>query len=247
MKDTSWEIDANSYTKLVGRDGHYFHQSVIIPGVLELLRMEDGDALLDVGCGQGVMSRLIGEKIRYVGIDASRSLIEQARKLNKNSNCKFEVVLAEKMDWDNEFDKSVAILSLQNMRFLSDVIKKTAKSLKNEGVFVMVVNHPCFRIPRHTGWGEHENKLQYRYVNRYLSSLEIPILMHPGRSKTNKTWSYHYPLSDYVNLLAENGLLIDRLEEWTSDKQSFGKMAKMENRSRNEIPLFMAIRARKMK
>jgi hypothetical protein len=34
------------------------------------------------------------------------------------------------------------------------------------------------------------------------------------------------------------------MEEWISDKQSSGKFAKMENRSREEIPLFLLLQAR---
>jgi hypothetical protein len=37
------------------------------------------------------------------------------------------------------------------------------------------------------------------------------------------------------------------MEEWTSDKVSVGKAAKGENRARAEFPLFMAIRAVKVR
>ncbi len=106
---------------------------------------------------------------------------------------------------------------------------------------VLVLNHPAFRIPRQSGWGEHTNKIQYRYINRYLTPLEIPITMHPGQSQSAMTWSYHVPISFYAQALASAGLVIETIEEWTSDKQSEGKAARMENRARAEIPLFMAI------
>jgi len=38
--------------------------------------------------------------------------------------------------------------------------------------------------------------------------------------------------------------VIEKIEEWASDKDSVGKAAKMENRARAEIPLFMAIQAK---
>lgn len=245
VKDTSWEADAKHYHKQVGRDGHYYHQQVVIPQVIEMLELENGDSVLDVGCGQGVLARGLNIEVAYCGIDASKSLIEIARRQDNQQNHKYEVMRAEEMKFDDNFKKVVVVLSLQNMEKQDLVIRKIAENLSENGILVIVLNHPCFRIPRQSGWGEHENKIQYRYVNRYLTSLEIPILMHPGQRDSAKTWSYHQPLSFYINELGRSGLLVDKLEEWTSDKQSFGKAAKMENRSRSEIPLFMAIRARK--
>jgi hypothetical protein len=39
--------------------------------------------------------------------------------------------------------------------------------------------------------------------------------------------------------------VIEKIEEWVSDKKSTGPMAKMEDRARDEIPMFMAILATK--
>ncbi len=88
--------------------------------------------------------------------------------------------------------------------------------------------------------------MQYRRVDGYLIQNEIPILAHPGKGdRSERTFSYHHPLQDYVSALASAGFVIDGLEEWTSDRRSeSGERARTENRSRNEIPLFMAIRAR---
>jgi hypothetical protein len=44
-------------------------------------------------------------------------------------------------------------------------------------------------------------------------------------------------------MLKDAGFVIEEIEEWTSDKESEGRAGRMENRSRNEIPLFMAIGA----
>jgi hypothetical protein len=53
------------------------------------------------------------------------------------------------------------------------------------------------------------------------------------------------PLAEYSRMLFEGGFLIERIEEWVSDKHSVGKASLMENRARSEFPLFMAILARK--
>jgi len=41
-------------------------------------------------------------------------------------------------------------------------------------------------------------------------------------------------------------MLVNDLEEWTSNKLSVGKAAKSENRARAEFPLFLALRSVKI-
>jgi hypothetical protein len=123
----------------------------------------------------------------------------------------------------------------------------SAKYLKQDGQFLIVLNHPCFRIPRQSSWGVDENaQLQYRRMNIYMSSLKIPIQTHPGRGeKSSTTYSFHHPLSDYIKWIKEAGCIVDTIEEWCSDKQSEGGRARMENRARKEFPLFLALLCRK--
>jgi hypothetical protein len=71
--------------------------------------------------------------------------------------------------------------------------------------------------------------------------------MHPGqKSRSPITWSFHQPLSTYINGLADKGLVTVKIEEWTSTKESAGAKKKMEDRSRLEIPLFLAIKVQKI-
>ena len=71
--------------------------------------------------------------------------------------------------------------------------------------------------------------------------MNIPIRMNPSDPQSAQTMSYHFPISDYSKMLKDAGFVIELIEEWTSDKESVGRAGKMENRSRSEIPLFMAI------
>ncbi len=244
--DTSWQAESKDYNKIVGEDGHYYHQHVVIPGVLRLLNLKRNDALLDLGCGQGVLARAIPSGVKYVGVDAAAGLIEAAKKMDREPNHKYVVASATRQLQLNEaFTSASIVLALQNMELPQNAITNASKLLIKDGKLVIVLNHPMFRIPRQSGWGEHDNKLHYRYVNRYLSEMKIPILMHPSRKGGAETISYHFPLSYYIDALVKNGFVITGIEEWTSDKESKGKAAKQENRARAEIPLFMAILAQK--
>lgn len=248
-KNTSWSPVAKWYTGIVGEGGHYFHEHVILPRLKTLLDSKGGESIIDVGCGQGVYARTLPHNVDYTGIDVSKELIAEAKKLSKNSKHTYYVADATKglpLPADS-FDHAVSILALQNMKDTAGAIRGVGVALKKGGDFVMIINHPSFRIPRQSSWGKDEaQKLEYRRVNRYLSPLEIPINAHPGLADSVMTWTYHQPLEYYIKALKSAGLVVTDIEEWTSDKVSVGKAAKGENRARAEFPLFMAIKAVKI-
>lgn len=247
--NTSWSPVAKWYGDIVGESGHYFHQHVILPGIQKLLEPKAGESVLDLGCGQGVYARTLIHSVSYVGIDASKELIQAAKSLDKNAKHSYYVADATKglpVPADS-FDHAVCILAIQNMQAGDQAIANVGSALKSGGDFVIVLNHPSFRIPRQSSWGKDEaNKLEYRRVNRYLSPLEIPINAHPGLSDSPMTWTYHHPLEYYFKALKSAGMAVTDLEEWTSDKVSVGAAAKRENRARAEFPLFLALRAVKL-
>lgn len=247
-KNTSWQNVSGWYNKIVDIKGHYYHKNVIIPGSLRLLDLDQQSSVLDFASGQGILARSIPGNIYYLGVDISFSLIGSAKKLDKNPLHRYitsdvtKPLSVEKKD----FSHAVIILSLQNIEDPQAVFRNASKHLKNFGKFLIVINHPCFRIPRQSSWEiDKENRIEYRRINRYLSPLKIPVNMHPGEKNSSVTWSFHYSVSDYSRFLSNAGFIIEKIEEWTSDKISVGRAAKMENRSRMEFPLFMAILARK--
>ncbi len=243
-KQTSWQNVAPWYEKLVGEDGHYYHQHVVLPGVLRLLDLQPEDSLADIGCGQGVLSRAIPKISKYIGLDIAPALISAARRETRNAAYTFRVsdVTKPLPITDNTYSHAAIVLALQNMSRPDIAIKNTAKYVRPGGKLVIVLNHPAFRIPRQSGWGvEPTTKQQYRWENRYISPIKIPITMNPGQQESKVTWSFHFALQDYVGMLAEAGFVITNLEEWVSDKTSEGKAARMENRARKEFPLFLVL------
>jgi len=249
--ETSWETSSSWYDKIVGQQGHYYHQQVIIPGVLRLLEMDkhaQPHHLLDLACGQGVLARHLPKAMKYLGIDASHSLIEAAKKYKNKQLHQFLVHdLSRPLDLPyKEFSHAACILAAQNLNNPLELFRTAFHHLRKTALFIIVLNHPCYRIPRQSSWGiDEQKKLQYRRIDCYMTPLKIPIQLHPGKQESSETWSFHHPLSYYTSLLKQAGFVLDAIEEWCSDKKSTGKNAVMENRSRKEFPLFMTLVARK--
>lgn len=91
----------------------------------------------------------------------------------------------------------------------------------------------------------------FRKVEGYLSPAHKAVVMNPAQvaqgAKEIATVTWHRPLQAYVAAFAKAGLLIDAMEEWASLRQSeSGPRAREEDRIRREIPMFLAIRGRKV-
>ncbi len=68
-----------------------------IVDVLKARLPEDAE-VLDVGCGNGVISRSLGELgFKVKGIDVSEKAIARAKSLNNLPNVRFDVVSAEQL------------------------------------------------------------------------------------------------------------------------------------------------------
>jgi ubiquinone/menaquinone biosynthesis C-methylase UbiE len=83
--------------------------------IISLLDLVDDNRVLDLGCGTGVLTRAIGDKLDgekggvAIGIDAAAKMIAVARKKRETVTCRFEVAAAENLPYgDNYFDAVVS-------------------------------------------------------------------------------------------------------------------------------------------
>jgi SAM-dependent methyltransferase len=247
---TSWENASDWYHEIVGSEGHYYHQHVIFPLIRKLLiTKKKNQSILDLGCGQGVLSQHIPDNYTYDGVDISSTFIKLARKHFQIAVDKtFHLHdLCQPFELGKAFTHAILMLSFQNLEKPSIALDNAKKHLKQGGTLIMVLNHPCFRIPRQSCWGvDEEKKIQYRRMDSYLSFQKIPIDIHPGQKDKTTTFSFHHSLTDIFGMLEKSGFTVSSIIESTSDKTSTGKNAKMENKARSEFPLFMTIIAKSL-
>jgi SAM-dependent methyltransferase len=233
---------AHWYDGWVGEHGSEHHQRLALPAALALLHPRRGERVLDLGCGQGVLAPGIAAAgADYTGIDASPRLVAIARR--RHPRQRFLLGDARRAgampDCSGVFDAAIFLLSIQDMDPLHEVLASAAQALRAGGRLVLLMTHPCFRIPRQSGWGwDAGRKLRYRRVDRYLTQLAVPWRFTFGE-RSARTVSFHRPLRDYVNGLAANGLLVDRLEEIA------GLSAEPSDREPGnpDIPVFLGLRA----
>lgn len=254
QKDRGWDPVAAWYDKLVGESGSDYHQNVILPAALRILAPQTDESIIDLCCGQGVLIRpLLEAKIgKFTGVDASPRLIESA-KSRHGANSRVSLSVADAClpgAWANgSHDAATCIMAVHDVPDLMALFANLARSLKPGGRAVIVMMHPCFRIPRKSHWGwDSDQKIQYRRLDSYATPLEIPITTHPGKGSGEQTHFYHRPLSELLTAMGLGGLAVTACEELYSHRrsQASGPFSKAEHLAAEEFPLFLALKAVKI-
>lgn len=121
--------------------------------------------VLDVGCGNGVISRHLGRQgYNVLGIDVSEKTIQTARSLNDLPNVKFEVISAENLvAQGNLYDAVICSEVLEHLDNPSALLKTLYQTLKADGQLIvtvpngqgpreMFVTRPVLKIRSRNNW-----------------------------------------------------------------------------------------------
>ncbi len=101
-------------------------------GVLELLSPEEGENILDLGCGTGQLTHRIAESgARVTGLDSSPEMIGQARQ--NYPALSFVLADAASMQFEQEFDAIFSNAALHWMLNAEEVARSMARALKPGG------------------------------------------------------------------------------------------------------------------
>jgi len=251
--DRGWDPVAAWYDKLVGESGSDYHRHVILPAALRMLDSKAGESVIDFCCGQGVLAKPLLEAgiARFTGVDASPRLIDAA-KSRHGGDPRVSFITADVCqpgNWaDGGHDAAACIMAVHDVPDAAALFSNMARALKPGGRAVIVLMHPCFRIPKHTHWGwDMEQKIQYRRIDGYGKPLEIEVTTHPGKDSGEQTRFHHRPLAHLLTAIGSGGLAVTDCEELYSHRrsQAHGPFSKAEHRAAEEIPLFLALKALK--
>lgn len=252
-EEKGWDGVAGWYDKLVGADGSDYHRNVILPAAMDLLAVREGEAVLDLCCGQGVLVRqlLSAGAGRVLGVDASGKLIGAARQ-RYGGEKKAVFLRADACatgDWaDGSYAAAACVMAVHDVPDLNGLMCNIVAALKPGGRVAIVMMHPCFRIPKESHWGwDADQKVQYRRLDRYGKAIEIGIQTRPGLGTDEGTVFYHRPLAELISVMGKAGLGVTKCTELFSHRRSqIGPFSKAEHRAAEEFPLFLGLAALKL-
>jgi len=198
-----WWID--EFTN--GVDAEYEEQ--ILP--LAATELTGYGRVLDVGCGEGQVSRLAAAcGSTVVGVDPTAEQVRVA--VERGGGPTYVRAAAGALPFrDASFDAVVMCLVIEHIDALADVVGEIARVLVPSGRFCWFLNHPLFQTP---GSGFVEDYVldppeQYWRVGRYLEEIDHVEAVQPGVHVR----FVHRPLSAYVNALVGAALFLEWMFE----------------------------------
>lgn len=179
MKETnSW--NANRYKQ------HASFVSELALPVVALLAPQEGEKILDLGCGEGTLGLEIAKSgANVMAVDLSEEMVAQAQA----NGLEAQVMSATQMPFVEEFD---AVFSNATLHWVKDsrlAIKNIANALKTGGRFV-------------AEFGGHGN------VHRIIEAMRAIFNRHPEYGKFDDFWYFPTP-EEYSTLLEQYGFEVE--------------------------------------
>ena len=166
----------------------------------------NGEKLLDLGCGYGYYTnyfRSIGAEA--IGIDGSEKMIEIARKRYPLTEFSVVDITMPFPFGDNQFDLVFSNQVLMDVENIDFVFSECKRVLKTGGIFYYSIVHPAFYDCH---WLKDTNGYRYaKVIEKYIKPYQF----------SNQFWGetehFHRSLSYYLNLAAQNGLVLQHTAE----------------------------------
>lgn len=188
-----------------GADSEYEEQ--ILPLVKHHLR--EARRVLDVGCGEGQVSRCIARAgTEVVGLDRASSQIRTAH--DRGGLPCYTRAQAELLPFHGAaFDAVVLCLALEHIEPFEPAIHEVARVLVPGGQFLLLLVHPLLQAPG-SGWVDDEQLGEpYWKVGPYLPDDAAIDEVAPG---VHLPFA-HRPLHRYVHVMGKVGLFIEDMVE----------------------------------
>ncbi len=221
-------------TRAFGEEGDFARQHLLNPAIFALL----GDALpekaiLDAGCGQGYLCRMLARKgARMTGIEPADSLYCTALQREQDEPLGITYLqhdLSTFTSVQSIYDVVVANMVFMDIPDYQAAMRNCIAALKPGGDFIFSLLHPCFEEP-----GSEWLPKGYVEVREYLSEYSKP-----------QTFGYlfHRPLSSYLNLVIQAGCTLRQIIE----PQLGQEQARQLGNARDvHVPSFIVIHAVRM-
>jgi trans-aconitate 2-methyltransferase len=112
------------------------HQKEWGAKLIDELKIKESDRILDLGCGDGLLSKMIADRVlkgSVLGIDASSGMIGKAKEY-ETSNCRFQVMDINEIGFLDEFDIIISNATLHWIKDHNKLLANCNKALVKGGM-----------------------------------------------------------------------------------------------------------------
>ena len=219
-----WNRKAVFWDALHGDYGNAFHRRLVEPSTLELLELIPGEALLDVGCGNGALARRLAERgARVTAFDFSDELIRLAKRRSPTGGA-IEYLVLDATDeaammqlGAGRFDAVACTMALMDLPTIAPLFRAAARLLRAGGRFVFATQHPAFNSNNPIFVHEKEDRdgvVSDHYAVKLRAYLDLPPVKGAGApGEPSPHYYYHRPLGELLRPAFAAGFVLDALLE----------------------------------
>jgi 2-polyprenyl-3-methyl-5-hydroxy-6-metoxy-1,4-benzoquinol methylase len=186
-------------------DGDTARRVLLDPHIFRLLGDVTGATVLDAGCGQGYLARLLaGRGARVTGVEPAQAPYEYAvaRERERRQQIRYlQADLAGAGGLDGQFDAVVANVVLEAIPDWVPALRTCVRALRPGGLLVFSLEHPCFEDGTRS-WHQH-------------GCVEVREYLHDYARPSPPGTDFHRPLSAYLNQVIRAGATLTEITEPT--------------------------------
>jgi ubiquinone/menaquinone biosynthesis C-methylase UbiE len=206
-----WDSIAEMRSQQIRTGKDISYDYVLTPAIMQMANGCDTSAVLDVGCGCGLLTaRLANNATRITGVDISAASICLARQhCHEYNNITFVEGAIEDLTAGgqrNQYSLAIANMSLMAMLKLDAALGSLSRLVRPGGHFVFTIAHPCF-------WPQYWNYSKEWFRYREECVIEAPFHISLDLSDKFVTTHIHRPLEQYVSELIGAGFSICHIIE----------------------------------
>ena len=225
-----WDRNAEKVAAFSGRFGDRNKEVLLTPRVLDWLGEIQDLEVMDAGCGEGFLCRLLAERgARVTGIDFSHNMLKIADKRTPPElNVCYRHLNLENLGPIPEasFDLIVSLLALQDVPDYQAVLRELNRVLKPGGRFYLAFTHPCFTSDG--SWARDESGIKLHWqTDRYFLEREVVMALDPDSD--DNPIGFHRTLTSYYRAIREAGFIIQDLIEPTPSPEAIEKNPNFED------------------
>ena len=228
-----YEDIAEDYASMVEtKDANALYEK---PAMLSIMPEVKGKYVLDAGCGPGVYTEwLLEHGAKVLAIDYSQRMVDITKKRTKGK-CEVKVAdLSKPLDFieNSSLDLVLSPLVFDYVWDWKQLFQELHRILKNDGIVLFSVGHPCFAFEDYG-------------TDNYFETELVKSVWGSGFKKKFEMQSVRRPLTEVISSVTDAGFLIENVHEpmpteaiKNTDPEFYHKLLRK--------PLFMCIRARKI-
>jgi SAM-dependent methyltransferase len=203
-----WAESAPAWIASLGERGDYSREFVLDGPMMERVRMRPYRTALDVGCGEGRFCRMLRAcGIETTGVDPTEALIVKAKDLDPSGD--YRIGNAEALDFPSaSFDLVVSYLVLMDIPDIAKAISEMVRVLRPGGAFLAANINSFVTAAVGGGWSDGGNGERIFKIDHY--SVERS---EWAQWRGIRILGWHRPLSAYMTLLLEQGLILRSFSE----------------------------------